>query len=882
MIRLGMIAMIVCLLFGWQQMSAQSTQWNWASKLEGNSTSEVYPRGVETDNAGNHYVVGQFYGTINYSGGSVTSAGDADVFVAKFNSSGVLQWVVRRGSTLEDIGMDIDVSYGGDIYITGYESYTTSLNEHVAFVAKYNSGGTLQWSNLYPSYGPTEISEGHAVSLNIQESPSIGSGVFVTGFFSDSIDIGGTVLICNGFWDVVSGMTVTRHWMVQQNTYIAKLDESTGNTAWAVAVNGPYHEPSNNEGHGIVVDRNQDVYITGHFTEEAQFTTKVIGVDTISLIPLVTAPVISTPTVTLTSYSNTQDAYVAKLNGSNGSCIWAKSLGGLSNSDVGIDIDLSYKGDPNATSSVYALGEFTGDFIVGGVTQFSSTGNTDIFLCNLNASNGSYIAGIGEGGFDLDIASGLEIDKDVAQSIWITGTFRQAASFSGSSGSAQTISTFTSGMFEDDIYLAKYNYSLALQCLTSVDGTALGNGMLYGPGLGNKKDANDWPRLAGFFGSWESPDFNPHNLTTTTTGAGFLAQFIGCCICTDPAWSNGLRTTPTTADIHWDMSCADSYEIQAIDPMGNVAFLFYANASPFTATGLDPTTNYTWIVRAVCDGGGGGGTISGKKFYDLDCDGEYDLGEPGLAGWIIQLDNGMTAVTDAFGNYSISATPGTYVVSEVQQPGWTQTYPARPGTHTVLVGIGTTVTADFGNGDCPCPDCCDDFPKSLTNLNEQSIGSGVHQIDGNVEAGLAKVCKVTVTLLEAKINGQAVAGEFVSGGNTLGGVTGTIPYSHEVVWTGPEANVFLGASPFQLQLQFPQIYGTLEYCVRFSFTDQDCFTCDTVICFSTTQGMLFNGGTPNLSSNRSGVLAPVSGAPVVKQNDHDHHDHLSPSIEKQK
>lgn len=886
MIRLGILAMIVGLFFAWQPLQGQSVQWNWASKLEGNSSSEVYPRGVQTDNQGNHYVVGQFVGTINYGGGSsVTSAGAEDVFVAKFNSSGTLLWVVRRGSTMEDIGMDIDVSYNGDIYITGYESYTTSLNEHVAFVAKYNTNGVLQWSKLYPSYGPTQASEGHGVSLNIQESPSIGSGVFITGSFLDSIDIGGTILVSNAFWDAISGSTVTRNWMASQNTYVAKLNESNGNTVWAVAVNGAYRQTASNQGNGIVVDRDQDVYITGYFRDEANFTTQVIGTAPASLVPPVDSLVLQAATVTITSYNNTQDAYVAKLDGTNGQCIWATALGGVSNNDVGIDIDISYKGDPNTTGSVYVVGEYSNDFIVNGVTKFGYTGSTDIFLCQLNSTNGAYVRGIGEGGFDLDIASGIEIERATTESIWITGTFRQSADFSGASGPSRTINTFTSGIFEDDIYLAQYDFTLDLLCLTSVDGTALGNGMLYGPGLGNKRDANDWPRLAGFFGNWESPNFNPYSLSTTTNGAGFLAQFIGCCVCADPSWVNGLRTSPTTADIQWDMAaCADSFEIQAIDPLGNVAFIYYANVAPYTATGLDPMTNYTWVVRAICPGSGsGGGTIRGKKFHDLDCDGEYDLGEPGLPGWTIVLDNGTTAVTDVFGNYTIPVPSGTYVVSEVQQPGWTQTYPARPGTHTVTVGTGTIATADFGNGNCPCPDCCDDFPKSLTNLNEQSIGGGVHQVDGNMEAGFTKVCVVSATLVEARINGQPVAGEFVNGGSILGGAGGAFgshPYMHEVLWTGAVADVSTGPTPFQMQIQFPQIYGSLEYCIRFRYTDKDCITCDTVICFSTMQVLRFHSGEPELLNSTDGSLQmPVSG-PMVREQKQDRHDLRNRKIER--
>jgi uncharacterized protein (TIGR03437 family) len=42
--------------------------------------------------------------------------------------------------------------------------------------------------------------------------------------------------------------------------------------------------------------------------------------------------------------------------------------------------------------------------------------------------------------------------------------------------------------------------------------------------------------------------------------------------------------------------------------------------------------------------------------------------------------------------------PGTHTLSEVLQPGWTQTFPAPPGTHTVVTQPGNNITdRDFGN-----------------------------------------------------------------------------------------------------------------------------------------------------------------------------------------
>ena len=76
-----------------------------------------------------------------------------------------------------------------------------------------------------------------------------------------------------------------------------------------------------------------------------------------------------------------------------------------------------------------------------------------------------------------------------------------------------------------------------------------------------------------------------------------------------------------------------------------------------------------------------------------------------LANWTIQLyaANGTTlqqsTTTDTNGNYTFSnLAPGTYVVKELQQSGWTQTHPANNAGHTVIVEYGAAKSGyAFGN-----------------------------------------------------------------------------------------------------------------------------------------------------------------------------------------
>ena len=102
------------------------------------------------------------------------------------------------------------------------------------------------------------------------------------------------------------------------------------------------------------------------------------------------------------------------------------------------------------------------------------------------------------------------------------------------------------------------------------------------------------------------------------------------------------------------------------------------------------------------------GQIRGAKWNDLDGDGERDSNEPGLANWTIYFDqnqNGTldreetSTITDANGNYAFTGlAAGTYIVAEVHQTDWQQTFPQSPGTHLVVVSDGGTIeNVDFGN-----------------------------------------------------------------------------------------------------------------------------------------------------------------------------------------
>jgi hypothetical protein len=135
----------------------------WQKTLSG--VSGLYYRGIKIDSSGNLIVVG-------YVG--------ANAFVAKYNSSGSLTWQrTLTGATIYAELHSVDVDNAGNIYAAGRYRNGTSTGD--AFVVSYNTSGTLLWQR---SWGNNAVNESRATIVL-----DAGSG-FYLGFTSPAVNAG--------------------------------------------------------------------------------------------------------------------------------------------------------------------------------------------------------------------------------------------------------------------------------------------------------------------------------------------------------------------------------------------------------------------------------------------------------------------------------------------------------------------------------------------------------------------------------------------------------------------------------------------------------------------------------------------------------------------
>src|ERR1039458_1387204 len=77
--------------------------------------------GLTLDSQANCYVTGWFDGTNDFGGVTLTnqSVGGSDIFVAKYNSAGVLQWATNAGGASANIntGRRVGVDTNGNVYV---------------------------------------------------------------------------------------------------------------------------------------------------------------------------------------------------------------------------------------------------------------------------------------------------------------------------------------------------------------------------------------------------------------------------------------------------------------------------------------------------------------------------------------------------------------------------------------------------------------------------------------------------------------------------------------------------------------------------------------------------------------------------------------------
>ncbi len=312
--KITIIFAFVCLC-AIQNISAQA--WQWAVSSE---TDEAFY--TTTDATGNVYQVGKYAGTGTFQGGVTLSQGGGyyyNWFIAKYNTSGQLQWAKEAFSQKGDrevLALTTDAD--GNIYYSGYfddtlrveTSSAISHGARDAFLVKMNSSGNLQWiktggginddsfndivcsnSNIYVvgSYVPNATFETVTLEGTTSEFSkeamllcytSSGNLNFAKRFGGSRSETGEGIYVYNnkiyftGYFrsDIAEFQTISLNWTGsggQYDTYLACTDMN-GNIQFAKGYSNQISDLFFRNTNSVFVN-NSGIYLAGQFSTQVNF-----------------------------------------------------------------------------------------------------------------------------------------------------------------------------------------------------------------------------------------------------------------------------------------------------------------------------------------------------------------------------------------------------------------------------------------------------------------------------------------------------------------------------------------------------------------------------------------------------------------------------------
>ena len=541
-------ALTAGLIFGLtQRAEAQAPAFDQAV-LNGDAqgaNSFVSTDAMATDIQGNTFVAGTFEGTVRFGAATLTSAGDADVFVAKRNASGTWQWATSGGGIQRDMGTDVALDSQGQPYMTGYvasgpRNVTTTASFGTTtlttagwadvFVAKLDAAtGAWLWARQAGSGGISAGGDGYASAL---ASDGTG-GFFVAGTFTGpSFSIGTNTLTTAGL-------------------FVAKINGATGTWGWAVGTEGASVAD-------LATDAQGSAYLTGNFGTSVAF-----------------------PPFQL---NYTRGSYMAKLSAA-GTWQWATGLIGAQGAGTQVG--------PGATSClglaadnrghVYAVGSFDGRTATFGATQLYNNSGTyfteapgsfqraDAFVARLSATTGTWQWAQRAGGNDEEYLTAPVVRGN---RIYASGGFGIAPVYSPS-GSPPMPSSST---FGSTTLVSAGQMDVVVTALDTTgqwQWAVRAGGAFYDWAKNTAMDASNRVYVAGGFNG-NSAQFGALSVANSSGGrgtAGFLARLAGGPLATAAAltapfalhvYPNPTHGTITVAGLPPDQG------LEVLDALGRV------------------------------------------------------------------------------------------------------------------------------------------------------------------------------------------------------------------------------------------------------------------------------------------------------------------------
>lgn len=366
---------------------------------------------VLVDANNNTYLAGSFFGTVDFDPSSgttnLTSNGGNDLFLAKYNSAGALQWAFNIGGGLygssgiqiDDAILDAALDNNGDIIIGGYYSgnrsgniqsidfdpgisatYLASSFNRSGFVAKYTSAGTFVWAN-------------NILSGNTAGNSSVVNSVAVGGI-NNLVWIAGNLTGTAGGWSSAG-----------QNDFFMRRYTLTGSMQFQRQVGGAGDERANS----ITFDNSNNAYVTGSFSGS--------NVD------------FGGGTISSSGGGSQFDAYLAKYD-VNLNYVMVDMLPNLSSATIGKKVlvnssnDIFVLTEPSSVGNRLSLNKYStlsAPFFTFQTAQtFTSTVFTSASDMIFDANNNILLAGNYSGNYNVSVPTNTSVLSSTSQNFFVS------------------------------------------------------------------------------------------------------------------------------------------------------------------------------------------------------------------------------------------------------------------------------------------------------------------------------------------------------------------------------------------------------------------------------------------------------------------------------
>jgi uncharacterized protein (TIGR03437 family) len=397
----------------------------------GNAEEDETPVAIACAPDGSTYVTGRFRTPFDanprFGETIITSNGDADVYLIKFDPSGNFLWVRTFGGTLEDEPAAISIDRDGNLLLTMLYQGTLDANPNPNAIAFHQSAGgkDILFIKLTPAG-------------NYVYSRSIGGlmddgvdGVSTAFDTANNLVVAGTF---RGTADLDPGPAPAEFTSAgASDIFLARYSPSGSLvTARQILGAGPVRITSRS----LALDDQDNVYLTGTFSGDMDVDTTIV-------------------TRLLSSRQSTQDAFVVSYN-RNDQHRWSFALGGLGN-ETGAAISVDRNGTLAVSGSYQGTMDLDPGAPVFSILAGGSGGATDGFAAKYRTSDGSFVLGFGFGASLSGTANNTVVNAvglDTMGSLVLAGTFFGSTVDFDPTPGATTLSSAGEG----DLFLAVYDW----------------------------------------------------------------------------------------------------------------------------------------------------------------------------------------------------------------------------------------------------------------------------------------------------------------------------------------------------------------------------------------------------------------------------------------